>query len=50
MVKHLKKTRKCREKVVIVGTETVPLLSGVVRPLLKVPEVRSGRNTRETAE
>jgi hypothetical protein len=36
--------------VVIVGTETVPLLSGFVCPLLKVPEVGGGRNTRETVE
>ena len=35
---------------VIVRTETVPLLSGFVRPLLKVPEVGGGRNTRETVE
>ena len=50
MVKHLKKTRKCGAKVVIVRTEAVPLLSGFVRPLLKVPEVGGGRNTRETVE
>ncbi len=45
--KHLKKTRTCREQVVIVRTETVPLLSGVVRPLFEVLKVGGGRNTRK---
>ena len=45
--KHLKKTRACIEQVLIVRTEAVPLLSGVVRPLFEVLKVGGGRNTRK---
>ena len=38
VVKHLEEAWKCKAKLVIVRTKTVPVLSGFVRPLFKLSE------------
>jgi len=40
----------CRAELVIVGTKTVPLISGFVRPLLKMPEGGDGDDARKTVQ
>ena len=50
MVEHLEVAWKCRAELVIVGTKTVPLLSGFVCPLLKLPEGGDGDDAGKTVQ
>ena len=50
VVEHLEVAWKCRTQCFIVGTESVPLISCFVCPLLKVPEGGDGNDDGKTVQ